>query len=181
MNFRYHTNLFDGVGTHSLGSDKFIICVLGFVGIILDNFLYVTIFVNYYLVAVYFYFAILSYYEKLREKNNRSGRNNGNGEVSASTYGAVSDQIFLLGKVDIHPNIIKLCEVSKFISKVVNENIGIIVATKLNNSLEIRIINGKREIPIPNTNSEYVKFYKSSNVQIIGGVAKYQPSNPCNS
>ncbi|CAB4474690.1 unnamed protein product [Rhizophagus irregularis] len=123
---------------------------------------------------VYFYFAILSYYEKLREKNNRSGSNNGNGEVSASTYGAVSDQdfvnslmndvvneIFLLGKVDIHPNIIKLCEVSKFIGKVVNENIGIIVATKLNNSLEIRIINGKREIPIPNTNSEYVKFYKS--------------------
>ncbi|CAB5182334.1 unnamed protein product [Rhizophagus irregularis] len=122
---------------------------------------------------VYFYFAILSYYEKLREKNNRSGSNNGNGEVSASTYGAVSDQdfvnslmndvvneIFLLGKVDIHPNIIKLCEVSKFIGKVVNENIGIIVATKLNNSLEIRIINGKREIPIPNTNSEYVKFYK---------------------
>uniref|UniRef100_U9SIX9 Uncharacterized protein n=1 Tax=Rhizophagus irregularis (strain DAOM 181602 / DAOM 197198 / MUCL 43194) TaxID=747089 RepID=U9SIX9_RHIID len=93
---------------------------------------------------VYFYFAILSYYEKLREKNNRSGSNNGNGEVSASTYGAVSDQdfvnslmndvvneIFLLGKVDIHPNIIKLCEVSKFIGKVVNENIGIIVATKL--------------------------------------------------
>ncbi|CAB5365637.1 unnamed protein product [Rhizophagus irregularis] len=72
----------------------------------------------------------------------------------------VVNEIFLLGKVDIHPNIIKLCEVSKFISKVVNENIGIIVATKLNNSLEIRIINGKREIPIPNTNSEYVKFYK---------------------
>ncbi|CAG8645621.1 15919_t:CDS:2 [Rhizophagus irregularis] len=42
---------------------------------------------------VYFYFAILSYYEKLREKNNRSGSNNGNGEVSASTYGAVSDQV----------------------------------------------------------------------------------------
>ncbi|CAB4438940.1 unnamed protein product [Rhizophagus irregularis] len=126
---------------------RFIICVLGFVGIILDNFLYVTIFVNYYLVAVifdfivstfftisiyfynlsdycqvggygicmaiyttliflftlltviadimqvYFYFAILSYYEELREKNNRSGSNNGNGEVSASTYGAVSDQV----------------------------------------------------------------------------------------
>ncbi|CAB4474691.1 unnamed protein product [Rhizophagus irregularis] len=31
---------------------RFIICVLGFVGIILDNFLYVTIFVNYYLVAI---------------------------------------------------------------------------------------------------------------------------------
>ncbi|GET59916.1 kinase-like domain-containing protein [Rhizophagus irregularis DAOM 181602=DAOM 197198] len=89
----------------------------------------------------------------------------------------VVNEIFLLGKVDIHPNIIKLCEVSKFIGKVVNENIGIIVATKLiidkkekaygvtpyidpDNSLEIRIINGKREIPIPNTNSEYVKFYK---------------------
>ncbi|CAB4380368.1 unnamed protein product [Rhizophagus irregularis] len=43
----------------------------------------------------------------------------------------VVNEIFLLGKVDIHPNIIKLCEVSKFISKVVNENIGIIVATKL--------------------------------------------------
>ncbi|RGB41311.1 hypothetical protein C1646_739145 [Rhizophagus diaphanus] len=129
---------------------RLIACVLGFIGIILDNILYVTIFVNYYLVAViidflvsifftistffyspsnfcrgatnyetcvtiyitlrvlftllivfadimqvYFCFALLSYYEKLYEKNNRSGRlvsNDGNNEVSASTYGAVSDQ-----------------------------------------------------------------------------------------
>ncbi|CAB4470842.1 unnamed protein product [Rhizophagus irregularis] len=124
--------------------------VFGFVGIILDNILYFTIFVNYYLVAViidilvttfftisiffyspsdycqrisnyetcvaiyitlrvlftllivfadimqvYFCFALFSYYEKLYEKNNRSGRlisNDGNDEVSAPTYGAVSDQ-----------------------------------------------------------------------------------------
>ncbi|RGB32136.1 hypothetical protein C1646_707419 [Rhizophagus diaphanus] len=109
---------------------RFIICVLGFIGITLNNFLYVTIFINYYLVAViidfirgygicitiyatlrflftllivivdimqvYSCFAILSYYEKLHEKNIRSGSlvsNNGNGEVSASTYGAVSDQV----------------------------------------------------------------------------------------
>jgi hypothetical protein len=28
-------------------------------------------------------------------------------------------------------------------------------------SLDIRIINGKRETPIPNTNGEYVKLYQS--------------------
>ncbi|CAB4438941.1 unnamed protein product [Rhizophagus irregularis] len=84
---------------------RFIICVLGFVGIILVNFhnpkciprlsnsslILLSIIAD--IMQVYFYFAILSYYEELREKNNRSGSNNGNGEVSASTYGAVSDQV----------------------------------------------------------------------------------------
>ncbi|PKC09279.1 hypothetical protein RhiirA5_398823 [Rhizophagus irregularis] len=47
------------------------------------------------IMQVYFCFALFSYYEKLYEKNNRSGRlisNDGNDEVSAPTYGAVSDQ-----------------------------------------------------------------------------------------
>ena len=33
--------------------------------------------------------------------------------------------------------------------------------SKIDDGLKIRIINSEREIPVPNTNGEYIKLYKS--------------------
>ncbi|CAB5179800.1 unnamed protein product [Rhizophagus irregularis] len=100
----------------------------------------------------------------------------------------IINEVFLTEKVDFHPNIIKFCGVTKFkefakeIASAISwlhDDKGIIHGdlhpavlfwqltsckppfdSETEIGLKIRIINGQREIPIPNTNGEYVKLYQ---------------------